>query len=77
MGGTAKVVQKKRSGGKGGKKNMNKSRQPKRQRYVLSQRGHKRRLKSLRSHIEHHPNDVGAPDALVRLAATWGLSRVA
>ncbi len=66
-----KMVRPKRSGKKGGKKNMNKSRQPKRQRYVASKRGHNRRIKSLKRHVEHNSHDVGAPEALARLAGEW------
>jgi len=69
-----KIVQPKRSGKKGGKKNMNKSRQPKRQRYVASKRGYNRRIKSLKNHIVQNPHDAGAPEALERLAIEWGMT---
>jgi len=63
-----------RSGKKGGKKNLNKSAQPKRQRYVLSKRGYKRRVAALKRHIARHPNDRPAPDTLERLRVQWGLA---
>ena len=63
-----------RSGKKGGKKNLNKSAQPKRQRYVASKRGYRRRIAALKRHIERHPYDAGAPGALDRLSVQWGIA---
>ena len=51
-----------KSGGKGGKKNMDKSRQPKRQRYNSSGRAVKHAIKNLERHMKKY--SLGGEDAM-------------
>lgn len=44
-----------RTGASGGNKKSSKSDQPKRRRYNVECRGHKRRLRELERHIDKHP----------------------
>jgi hypothetical protein len=56
----------------GGNKKSSKADQPKRRRYNVESRGHKRRLRDLERHIERNPNDKTAPEALPKVRALVG-----
>ena len=61
------------SGGKGGKKNMDKGRQPKRQRYNASGRAVKHAIKNLEKHMKLYSpggEDAMAAVVLARLRGT-------
>jgi hypothetical protein len=54
---------------KGGKKNRKWGRNKiKCQRYALERRGEKNKVKKLKKHLRHHPEDVQAKSRLTKLA---------